>query len=346
MKDPSISQDDIIRLNDKIKYSGYDIEKLKSKKVIYEETLNYNIQERQKVLDTAKAEASMFIDAIKNLSFYEYNMHKIRQSQNVRAYSGIQVTQSDEEYIRMISKNCPKCNSLISRDKGCNEMTCSVCHFHFCWICQHPWNEESHKNNYYMCPNQKLFDNENVKNTKSKCGIDFNNLNDTKFYPQPMTMEKRTDFIRYTNLNSKFKENEEKYNNLFKDMMDNHNDVDLEKIPIEKAPFEKLCKRKRIEKVYLKNENPQVNAMRIINTALFAQSVIMWSYPTLYFLSKNIGKAKIFEYQVAELEKNTNQLLKYIDNPSKCSTVQLDNLKKLIDHQIENICDEADISTY
>ena len=32
-------------------------------------------------------------------------------------------------------KNCPKCNTPIEKNEGCNHMTCSHCHSHMCWLC-------------------------------------------------------------------------------------------------------------------------------------------------------------------------------------------------------------------
>lgn len=32
-------------------------------------------------------------------------------------------------------KNCPKCNTPIEKNEGCNHMTCSQCHSHMCWLC-------------------------------------------------------------------------------------------------------------------------------------------------------------------------------------------------------------------
>ena len=38
---------------------------------------------------------------------------------------------------------CPMCFTPIERIKGCNHITCEVCGFEFCWICQRDATENS-----------------------------------------------------------------------------------------------------------------------------------------------------------------------------------------------------------
>lgn len=47
------------------------------------------------------------------------------------------------------TKECPKCQSTIEKNGGCNHMTCKKCKGEFCWVCMGPWSE--HGTSWYQC---------------------------------------------------------------------------------------------------------------------------------------------------------------------------------------------------
>jgi len=52
-------------------------------------------------------------------------------------------------WIHANTKECPKCNSTIEKNGGCNHMTCRKCKYEFCWVCMGPWAE--HGTSWYNC---------------------------------------------------------------------------------------------------------------------------------------------------------------------------------------------------
>lgn len=51
-------------------------------------------------------------------------------------------------YITKYTKACPKCESLIEKNGGCNHMTCRKCKFEFCWLCFGKWQNHRSCNTY------------------------------------------------------------------------------------------------------------------------------------------------------------------------------------------------------
>ncbi|ORZ38276.1 hypothetical protein BCR44DRAFT_47457 [Catenaria anguillulae PL171] len=52
-------------------------------------------------------------------------------------------------WINANTRECPKCESTIEKNGGCNHMTCRKCKYEWCWVCSGPWAE--HGSSYYQC---------------------------------------------------------------------------------------------------------------------------------------------------------------------------------------------------
>lgn len=52
-------------------------------------------------------------------------------------------------WISANTKECPRCQSTIEKNGGCNHMTCRKCKYEFCWMCMGLWSE--HGTSWYNC---------------------------------------------------------------------------------------------------------------------------------------------------------------------------------------------------
>ncbi|KAJ1447706.1 hypothetical protein M885DRAFT_537523 [Pelagophyceae sp. CCMP2097] len=50
------------------------------------------------------------------------------------------------------TKRCPKCQTRIEKNQGCNHINCSQCKFEFCWMCMGDWHDHgSTTGGFYKC---------------------------------------------------------------------------------------------------------------------------------------------------------------------------------------------------
>ena len=201
------------------------------------------------------------MSAFKQPSRYNYFINCFKENQDkIELECG---EQSDEAYIKSITRKCQQCNVPVERTKYCNHMVCPYCKCEFCWICKEIWHPKQ-KTNDFDCPNRR----EEIKklmDKQSHCSIDFSDPNDFTFYPQPMTIEKRLQITRY-----------KKYLKQYKEEKDNYNQLEL---AIRSDDADKLsCKKKVIEKIFSTEFEPDKSkliSLIFTNNLLFAQLVFM-----------------------------------------------------------------------
>ena len=61
------------------------------------------------------------------------------------------VNNSSDLWVRVNSKNCPKCKSPIEKNSGCMHMTCYNCRYEFCWLCMGDYKKHSQETGIGLC---------------------------------------------------------------------------------------------------------------------------------------------------------------------------------------------------
>jgi len=95
----------------------------------------------------------------------------------VRWQSKCQNDSETANWILANTKRCPKCNTRIEKNQGCNHMTCRQCKYEFCWICMGAWSDHgANTGGYYKCnkydPNASAGDDDNSKASNAKKELD------------------------------------------------------------------------------------------------------------------------------------------------------------------------------
>lgn len=61
------------------------------------------------------------------------------------------VSNNSDLWVRVNSKNCPKCKSPIEKNAGCMHMTCYNCKYEFCWLCMGDYRKHYEETGLGLC---------------------------------------------------------------------------------------------------------------------------------------------------------------------------------------------------
>ena len=61
------------------------------------------------------------------------------------------INNSTDLWVKVNSKNCPKCKSPIEKNQGCMHMTCYNCKYEFCWLCMGDYRNHSKETGIGLC---------------------------------------------------------------------------------------------------------------------------------------------------------------------------------------------------
>lgn len=61
------------------------------------------------------------------------------------------VTSSNDLWMKVNSKDCPKCKAPIEKNQGCMHMTCGKCRYEFCWLCMGDYKKHQEETGIGLC---------------------------------------------------------------------------------------------------------------------------------------------------------------------------------------------------
>ena len=243
-----------------------------------------NDQERQKLRNAIKDEQMYYIQAIHDPLHFAFFFRQLKESQEMRTLSKLSLT--DSEYIERMTKKCPNCKSPILKTGGCNYMRCTKCNYEFCWVCSSDWKTHG---DHFVC---NKFDKTSIEDGDFD-DDDSNSLqidpNDKDYYEPPMTIEKREKFSRWSHYFKRYQI---------------HRDTQK----IEKQIRDK-CREVLVHSWNLMSKN-SANLLvdRVYRSIDIARSVLMYSYPTAYFMNPSSKALHIFEIYQSNLELSNEKL--------------------------------------
>ena len=176
------------------------------------------------------------------------------------------------------TKACPKCQTSIEKNGGCNHMTCknASCKYEFCWVCSGPWKE--HSGSYYNC---NKYDPEKEKETADGKKKDNSRAALERYLHY---------YTRYTNHDNSLK-------------------LEIEakaKMEAKITEMEALGDNTRVDCEYLNEANAALHECRY---------ALKFTYVFAFYLPKESNFRFHFEMQQTELERQTEELAEQLEKP-------------------------------
>lgn len=309
----------IEELNNEINSLNEEISHYQDFKAEIEKENEARKQLRKKDLDFAQSQGKLFSTAVLEREKYTTLMQQYRENVDKLAEEKSKLFVNEDDYIRQRTVKCPSCGLRFFKTSGCNEITCP-CGYEFCTLCYEPW--ITHKDGFYECPN--------VGQTKP---IDYNDGSDYHYYPIPIDADKKAQFIHYKQLHNSYLAEKAIYDDIYQKFLFGE-DKKLKKK--EKFTDDHLCPFNKIVKRLERDgdSDAKANALKMVNNALFAQSIAMWGYGALYYI-RYCEFTNEYKEKLQALSKKNGEFIELLNDPlshtSQDLVQKLTELKEEVD---------------
>jgi ariadne-1 len=226
-------------------------------------------------------------------------------------------------WLQVNTQQCPKCQSPIEKNGGCNHMTCRQCQHEYCWVCRKDW--KGH-NDFYTCNKFK-------KSQKGGGGIGSALLSPEK---QERRDRKRSAKEREALEREQHRLALEKYLHYYQRYMNHERSRQFE-LRLREEARQKMRELQQGEATALGVQFIAKAAEQL----LLCRSTLRYSYVLGYYLGD--GPAKLlFEYLQTLLEQTTEELSHQVSQPAEAlssdkSRQALQNLTRLAESRLHSL---------
>jgi ariadne-1 len=199
------------------------------------------------------------------------------------------------------TKCCPKCNTRIEKNQGCNHMSCQQCKWEFCWICMGSWAEHgANTGGYYKCNRYDPLKTDTDQSAEARAKRELDRY--LHYYKRYDAHNQAQKFAE-----KQLKETEAKMV-LLQESSDNSLWADVE---------------------FLKNASEQLIECR---------RVLKYTYTFAYYMTDGSKKKERFEHHQEMLEKFTESLSEQTELPiSEMNRTDVINQTRVVDKFMKNI---------
>jgi hypothetical protein len=237
--------------------------------------------EREKAIQMRQQVQQLYLAAMNaDKTHKEYYLREMKAKDDLLMLSTGRM--SSEDYLKRLTRNCPKCGVVTVKEDGCNVVCCQKCQFTYCWNCGKEW--AKHVQNHWGCSEELATKKLSAQDDGTPITDEEMRLDDPTYYPPPMTIALKQECVRL-----QYYQNRYHMHKAYKVLDQKNRERNREEI------FRTLC----CETV---PETANGLVSELLGVFDYARNTLMWSYAAAYFIARGEVKRTLLEMSQGNLE--------------------------------------------